>query len=1364
MSPERDRARDFPSHDWRARHFQSAQEQAGPRYTARLNVELPIAEVLDALRRTERFYHGVRKRKGQLKRTVRFLPSEYPNKRISNNHSTFIKRVHRVCRELDRIHEYSASPIKWSEIQKLALAARRSAWRFVYSIHREQRRIWSLERKDDSRDKWSSSAADQFNASLHYARGAIDELSFFVTYARSVSAKLSNSPFLLLQGEAGIGKTHLLCDVMRADLEEPAQTSPALLVFGESFQRTSDPWREILGQLGLSLTANQFLDRLNRAGRSSGSRSVLMIDALNETRRSHRWKRHLAKITEKISRYKHVALVISVRAGFEDEVLSNRQRRVFTAERHPGFRFREWEAVKTFFDEHDLPLPEVPLLRPEFQNPLFLLLFCKAVKKRLGSPTTKRPREAFRGHEGSTYIFESFIASASATVAKQFGIPHGSKASVWNRVIKPVASRMIDGATDRVSEADLKGVIESAYPTIDHSAFLTALDRNLLLVRIAVGQEKGSSPAIYYRFPFQRFSDHLVGRYIFKKYEAALGGDTKTLLNARRFFSRRTKIGKMLAQSWDSGLIEALSVQCPEHLKGVDFVEVAPYLRDTQVGLEAFISSLIWRKASAFTHDLKNTFAYINDVVLRYNDGFPMLMNSVLTVASVPDHPLNGDFLHHYLIKMKMPERDSHWSAFIHYEYGAKEAVDRIVTWAWSQHDKDHISDKPIRLLATVLCWFLTSSNRSLRDCSTKAVASLLAGRLSTALPLLRQFEDVDDPYVLERVYAAVFGACMLRQDDVANLTKIARYVYGRNFVRNKLPVHVLTRDYARGIVELALNNKAPVRVSMKRLSPPYSSKFPVRVPTLATLKRKYYPYEFFEGESEDRGLIDIWSSVMESDRQVADFSRQVLDTSVRHWTGIRLGQQWMPRIEAVKQFKEMLKPDELELCFAMNRTMHGLRFGPLIWPEQPVRGMSSLLGLFERALNARAARFFRKEIRPYVDEHGSVQDPLEDFDVSRAERWLFNRVVQLGWSAKLHGDFDFQVRRSSGHAEFVVSEPIGKKYQWIAFHELLARLADNFKFKTQSVGYKIVQYEGPWQVGARDIDPSMVLPSIPVTNQRRLPQFNAALSRMEYQDKGRIESNSDWLRDAKDLPPIENAILLHDESEGEWLSCGGGLNWEEKHAPEEERFSSLTRQVWFIVNCYFVRAKFIDEVFEWAQTQNFMGRWMPEPFQMRGVFIGEWPWAPSMSEYSSPWSSIENSRWRVMNGREEYLGISSDDASFDGTPHIQLPSHRLVRALGLKHPNADGQFCDGRGRPVAFDLRIEGGPKCVVVNRDRFEAFLKRNDLAPIWVVIGEKCLLGGVGQPLGWLEASGAFRIAADGELVGSMGTRFREPGVAP
>ena len=47
---------------------------------------------------------------------------------------------------------------------------------------------------------------------------------------------------------------------------------------------------------------------------------------------------------------------------------------------HPGFKGRELEATERFFDVFGLEQPRIPLLTPDFTNPLFLKLYCEGLK------------------------------------------------------------------------------------------------------------------------------------------------------------------------------------------------------------------------------------------------------------------------------------------------------------------------------------------------------------------------------------------------------------------------------------------------------------------------------------------------------------------------------------------------------------------------------------------------------------------------------------------------------------------------------------------------------------------------------------------------------------------------------------------------------------------------------------------------------------------------------------------------------------------------------------------------------------------------------------------------------------------------
>ena len=90
--------------------------------------------------------------------------------------------------------------------------------------------------------------------------------------------------------------------------------------------------------------------------------------------------------------------------------------------------------------------------------------------------------------------------------------------------------------------------------------------------------------------------------------------------------------------------------------------------------------------------------------------------------------------------------------------------------------------------------------------------------------------------------------------------------------------------------------------------------------------------------------------------------------------------------------------------------------------------------------------------------------------------------MLDLGWTVERFGQFDFNINRYSNYGrEAKKPERMGKKYQWIAYHEFLARISDNFEFKVDPWSDKPGKFEGPWQLFVRDIDPSCLLKKKPL-------------------------------------------------------------------------------------------------------------------------------------------------------------------------------------------------------------------------------------------------------------------------------------------
>jgi hypothetical protein len=1369
----------FLDKNWQKLHITKIKNKACHRYTPELNVDLPIAEIFDGISRTKYFYCSIREHYGKLTRAFGNVSRKYEKHEAQDLYKNIKTEISQLSKTLSKIQSYDTKWIPWDQINKRIQKSNETLWKLLGQLREEKDRV----EKQKSGEVLSKpqSILERIGADIHYLYEAQKELRFFEELSSSTKAKLSNSPFLLLTGAAGAGKTHLLCDLVENRLKKEL---PAVLVFGELFEMSDEPFRQIMRQLVLKeISKDQFLSLLNNAGKQSGCRAILAIDALNETRQRNFWKKKLKKVVDEIKKYPHIALVVSVRTGFEKEVITKKLKTTFVCEEHRGFEFREWEAVGKFFKEFHLPLPEIPLLMPEFQNPLFLLLFCKACQSHTGNNKGKKQRQVFRGHEGATYIFESFVDGVSKKIAKQFNIPNSLGKNIWDTIIEKIAERMVDKNDDRISEDELIALVKKAYPLIDHGNLIKELERNLLIVKVPrYSKGKNDYDGFDFRFPFQKFSDHLIGRYIFKKYEKEFGKGNKNLQTAKKFFSKRRKLGKFLANLWNRGIIEALSIQCPEHLNGCELVEVAPYLRGSQAVQEAFVESLIWRKPTAFSEDLKNTLAYINGEIIRTEFGHNNLLNAFLTIASVPNHPFNADFLHKHLSRFSMPKRDSWWSTFLHYQYGEKGAVDRLIEWGWSNQDKSPINDESIRLCSVALIWFLSTPNRFLRDKATKALVALLTNRLSVVLELLKQFKDVNDPYVAERLYAVAYGCAIRSKNDSVGLKNLSQWVYDEIFKNGNPPVHILLRDYARGVIEVALHEKIDISIDRQKIEPPYGSNWLKEVPSEKSLKN----------EAENRGLLSVWLSVMYNFGTLGDFGKYVLNSAVSHWSGRRLNGKEINRKKVFEDFKRELSGEQRRLLKKAINPFYGIDLSSIFesikcissdkekigkskikeQEKEQKKEMEEAFVAFEKSLSKKQKTFFDREIKPFLDGHGSINDPLEYFDTGLAQRWVFNRVVQLGWSRELHEQFDGYVNYNRIDRSEHKPERIGKKYQWIALHELLARISDNFEFKEESWSDRVGKYEGPWQLSIRDIDPSCILKEFPNTKPENVPNFKWKVQN-QYNAWHKNSSYSAWLKNSRDLPDPRKIIEFVDEQGIAWVALKVFVEWQEETPPEQEKYNLSTRRLWYMIKSYLVRATDKDEVFKWAKRQHFMGRWMPESHEFYNVYLGEYPWARAFLYHNIPYYHHDGWTDRVEDRKipakilvtdDQYLSSgSSIDCSTNEAIRVQLPAKFIVDEMKLTQDYVDGRFFDRGGNLVAFDPSVfdDNVPECVLIRKDKLCDFLKQKDYALLWILLGEKNIIGGeiTGQSLGWLEIDGAYTLNERDRIIGIKRSSFKK-----
>lgn len=1312
--------------DWLNKKNREAIADLGVRYTPELNVKLEASKIFEGLGRNQNFADRLYKHIDALLikgKKVRYLDEVSEKLCIISEALSDIKSLYL---EVDL---YKLDRVPVNELCKYISNCKGA-------ILESEEVLWNI-RRELKGGSDQTRFSDKCSSTLRELREFDYECDMLWEFLNSITMMLANNPFLLLEGEAGIGKSHLLADVVKSRV---TAGYPCLFLLGQQLTTDESPWVQILKRLQLQTTSTDFLQKLNLYGRKSGKRFLIFIDAINEGNGNKFWEGNINSFVDEIRSFEWLGLVISIRSTYKGITISNEQvsRNNFEVHKHLGFMNVEMEAVNAFYDHYSIERPSSPNLNPEFKNPLFLKLLCEGIKK---SGLTKVPV----GFHGISKILSFFVDGVNQSLSspKKYGFDSSFK--LVNDAINELIKVKLANSGNNISLKDAHAVVQSVVQDyVSDKTFLHSLIDEGLLTKGIVRNEDGSTEEAVY-ISFERFDDHLTVKHLLDGIENIQdefenGGRIKSYLNDENGFYH------------NQGIIEALSIQLPEKY-GKELYELLPEFSSNHNLVNAFIDSLVWRDVTAIK--LEKITYFINNNVLCYRNTFDYFLEKLISISGVEEHPMNANLLHDWLSKCPLPDRDAFWTVALKHKYDEDSAFRQLIDWARSDTDKSHISDNSIELVATTLCWFLTSSNRELRDCSTKSLVNLLEERIPILIRIINKFEGVDDPYVWERIFAVALG-CTLRTKNHKELTNLAETVFAKVFEPEFVYPHILLRDYAREIIEyISYLGLVSEGMELSKTKPPYKSKWPENIPTKEELKSLYDKEEYWS----------LWTSIMDG----GDFSRYTIGTNSNHseWSGCRFGETPIDRKQIFKNFQSQLMEEQKKLYNATDSAIYDedpeeipcgdsiIKLGRIIGRKSDVEIFDSMMA-FKCSLSEDLLNQFEEEIEPYLDQNNNLLETDKHFDLGIAERLIFQRVIDLGWTPEKHGGFDKQVGAGRRYRESC-QERIGKKYQWISYYEYMAMLADNFiRFDRHGVGCKENPYQGPWEPYLRDIDPTILLK-------------NTGAIETSHQDMWWTNEEvfdwdcpyGEWVSDSSTISNPYGLIEVTDNSGTEWFILESYPAWKEPKIIGNEDWGAPRKEVWCQIRGYLVKSGEFEKFKSWAEGQHFMGRWMPEGSNIYQLFNREFYWSEAFQFFKSDYYG--GSDWTSVMDRDtgdkiadvsvtsiNYLWEEEFDKSKIDNLSFLKPSSLIFEKMGLKVCEAEGSYSDKDENIVCFAAETLNASKAhLLVKKEPFLKMLGENELDIVWTLLGEKGVIGGSlgsNHRYGRIEFSGTFYLDND------------------
>jgi len=669
---------------------------------------------------------------------------------------------------------------------------------------------------------------------------------------------------LLLTGRPGEGKTHVLAEICTRYAEEGGV---ALFFEGRIFDPAKLPWETILrGADFPAMSLRDFLATFEALNPTNGLKSLICIDALNETTDRSFWQTHLIPFAEEVCRFSGIKLIVSCRTDFASQTIptdiAEGQQEHWAIAEHNGLGISIVDALPKYFKEYDLKGFQIPPLAREFNTPLFLKIFCETYEGQ--SPAVD--------HHTLPAILRAYSDRKFKAISKRIDCDLEQVADA----VRAIAQGMAQRENAVLSTVEAREICEQHFAAIEASRSLlrALLSEDVLSEAPGFQQEPVGTGSGNIRFTYERTWDYFYSLQIlpFKH-------------------SPDDNLCKMVCDDqWRSanpGLLSMLAIRLPQEI-GIELAELLPTDDVDYFTGRASEESLAWRTHESWSPETSKFLEAITD------DDEGRKFELLVQFALNPNHPRNGEFLHEMLMAIPFAERDRTWTLWLNrvlVDYRSLYGIEELFAWA-GVGDLKAIPDETLLLIGTTLAWMSTTTSRASRTDILDKLLRVLAGKTSVAASLLERVVEADDPYVIEAVLFACLGCCQQLDADKEGVAKVAQITFEKFFAAEFQPPHILLRHYASEICSLAIakgllgNN--PDRL---RILPPWNTK-PLRVWSAKRLNKKVA--EFEEAGRAGSRVSTLLASVEPntSGGFYGNFGRYVMEGRVERFLNVRLDQK----------------------------------------------------------------------------------------------------------------------------------------------------------------------------------------------------------------------------------------------------------------------------------------------------------------------------------------------------------------------------------------------------------------------------------------------------------------------------------------
>lgn len=600
----------------------------------------------------------------------------------------------------------------------------------------------------------------------------------------SLISNVSNRAILIM-GKGGIGKTHLLCDIVNEYFEHDIT---AILLLGDMFKGNVAADSVIMNWFQSGEEIEKLFAWLNEYGNQNNVYIPICIDAINEVDNTSYWNSNLPLILAKAESYSNIKIIVSCRSIYLEEYLDEEKIIGMLQLPHNGFDEMEVEALSDFCKYYGVNINYDTTCVPEFMNPLFLKMLCEIAKEKNDKTVVV---------DDIKTLMDDFFSLKNKTISKKYDDYFSVRDNIVSLALSRVTQYMADNDQYSTTWNELRKIISDILETFGikekAAGFIKLLiSENLLREADDKGRE--------FTFAYQKFYEYLYAQ----KYA---NEDIEIVINA----VEEKKI--------TLGTLEMIQIAYFKSNKE-EFLNV---IKDKIHGesVEAFMSGLYWRSEGEIN---KKTINVIERLFSSSQESdVRRVILGLIAVSTKNKCEINAFYIHNKLKNMNNYRRDYVLSFFLLKQYDQVKVISDICERAQSL-DRTTFSEESILLWKIILCWGTGSNDIKLRDKASKGLVNLFRIYPVDMLTIIEMFSEVDDDYIHERIWQAIYSALILLAKQ-KYCTPILEFIKNNIIEEGAWPQNVLVRDYLRNIFEFAYYNGWCDSKEILLARPPYKSK-----------------------------------------------------------------------------------------------------------------------------------------------------------------------------------------------------------------------------------------------------------------------------------------------------------------------------------------------------------------------------------------------------------------------------------------------------------------------------------------------------------------------------------------------------------